>query len=295
VLAAGCAGTNGSATEQDIAQIRQDVNALRAAAQRGRGEADAIAQVERRSREQAAENARQITALSGRLEATSGELSRLSARLDELSRRMDTISREASPSPSSPRPPAPSVIVPPLTPGVGALAPTQPPSSPPLSARPAPPAPTRPPAGASGTNAAGNGTAEEAYQAANLDFGRGRYTLAINGFRDFLRRFPDAPQAESAQYGIGESYYSLASAANAEGQTDAATRALEQAVQEFRKVITLYPRGTKVPTALYKEALALTELKQNALAQTRLQYLLDHFPQSEEAPLARERLATLRK
>jgi TolA-binding protein len=138
-------------------------------------------------------------------------------------------------------------------------------------------------------------SAEDAYQAASLDLSRGRYPLALSGFRDFLRRFPDAPQAESAQYGIGESYYGLASAATAEGQSEKATRALEQAVQEFRKVVTLYPRGAKVPTALYKEALALADLKQTALAQTRLQYLLDHFPQSEEAPLAKERLATLRR
>ena len=54
-----------------------------------------------------------------------------------------------------------------------------------------------------------------------------------------------------------------------------------------------YPRGDKVPTALYKEALALLELKQPALAQARLQYLVDTFPQSEEAPLAKERLASL--
>jgi TolA-binding protein len=50
-----------------------------------------------------------------------------------------------------------------------------------------------------------------------------------------------------------------------------------------------------VPTALYKEALALAELKQTGLARARLQYLLDHFPQSEEAPLAKERLAALRQ
>ena len=56
-----------------------------------------------------------------------------------------------------------------------------------------------------------------------------------------------------------------------------------------------FPRGSKVPTALYKEALALTELKQTSLAQVRLQYLLDHFPQSEEAPLAKERLAALKQ
>ena len=64
-------------------------------------------------------------------------------------------------------------------------------------------------------------------------------------------------------------------------------------MQEFRKVVVAYPRGSKVPTALYKEALALVDLKQTALAQARLQYLVDHFPQSEEAPLAKERLAAL--
>jgi TolA-binding protein len=66
-------------------------------------------------------------------------------------------------------------------------------------------------------------------------------------------------------------------------------------VQEFRKVIVNYPRGEKVPTALYKEALALLELKQPSLAEARLKYLLEHFPQSEEAPLARDRLASLKK
>jgi TolA-binding protein len=48
-----------------------------------------------------------------------------------------------------------------------------------------------------------------------------------------------------------------------------------------------------VPTAIYKEALALIELGQPALARSRLQYLLEHFPRSEEAPLARERLGAL--
>ncbi len=150
-----------------------------------------------------------------------------------------------------------------------------------------PPAPPR--------SATGNGTAEESYQAAYLDFSRGRYPLAISGFREFLRRFPDSSLADSAQYGIGESYYSLATAAASDGQSEKATKSLEQAVQEFRKVVVTYPRGTKVPTALYKEALALAELKQTALARARLQYLLDHFPQSEEAPLAKDRLAALRQ
>ena len=84
------------------------------------------------------------------------------------------------------------------------------------------------------------------------------------------------------------------SEAASQGQTDKATQALEQSVQEFRKVIVNYPRGTKVPPALYKEALALAELKQTSLARARLQYLVDNFPQSEEAPLAKERLSSLK-
>jgi TolA-binding protein len=179
-------------------------------------------------------------------------------------------------------------VVPPVVPPAPATPPSTAPSPAPSTARVTPPAaPARPPSGGV--------TAEESYQAAYLDFSRGRYQLAISEFREFLHRFPDSPLADSAQYGIGESYYSLASAATAEGQTDKANRTLEQAVQEFRKVIVTYPRGAKVPTALYKEALALAALKQTALAQARLQYLLDHFPQSEEAPLARDSLAALRQ
>jgi TolA-binding protein len=115
----------------------------------------------------------------------------------------------------------------------------------------------------------------------------------VAGFREFVRRYPDAALADQAQYWVGESLFSQARASLAAGQADKATRELEQAVQEFRRVSLNYPRGDKVPTALYKEALALLELKQTRLAQTRLQYLLDNFPQSEEAPLARERLANL--
>ena len=76
-------------------------------------------------------------------------------------------------------------------------------------------------------------------------------------------------------------------------QAEKAREALEQSVQEFRKVFVNYPRGAQVPTALYKEALALVELKQMKVARARLQYLVDNFPQSEEAPLARERLKSL--
>lgn len=256
---AGCADVSGQALQQDVAQLRQDVNSLTLAVHRGRGDTDTVVgQLDRRTREQGTETAKQIAALGARLDALSGEVARVTARVDELSQRVDSVGR----------------------------------STPSGSASPIPP-PARA-SGASAPRASGAGaTAEESYQTAYLDFSKGLYPLSVSGFRDFLRRFPDSALADSAQYWIGEAYFSMARATAS--QPEKSRENLEQAVQEFRKVMVAYPRGSKVPTALYKEALALVELKQTALAQARLQYLVEHFPQSEEAPLAKERLASLKE
>ena len=257
--AAGCADVSGQALQQDVAQLRQDLNSLTLAVHRGRGDTDTVVgQLDRRSREQGAESSKQSAALNARLDVLSAEVARVSARVDELSQRVETLGRS--------------------TPSGGAA---------PRSGAPAPSGAAVPPPARGG-----GASAEESYQAAYLDFSKGLYPLAVSGFRDFLRRFPDSPLADSSQYWIGEAYFSMARATAS--QPEKARENLEQAVQEFRKVVVAYPRGSKVPTALYKEALALVELKQTALAQARLQYLVEHFPQSEEAPLAKERLASLK-
>lgn len=261
---AGCADVSGQALQQDVAQLRQDVNSLTLAVHRGRGDTDTVVgQLDRRTREQGAETSKQIAALGARLDALSAEVARVTARVDELSQRVDSLGRSAPSGGAAPIPP------PSRSGGV--------------------PAPSTAAPRASGAGA----TAEESYQAAYLDFSKGLYPLSVSGFRDFLRRFPDSALADSAQYWIGEAYFSMARATAS--QPEKARENLEQAVQEFRKVMVAYPRGSKVPTALYKEALALVELKQTALAQARLQYLVEHFPQSEEAPLAKERLASLKE
>jgi len=269
----GCADVSGQALQQDVAQIRQDLNALTLFFLRGPATTETVVgQLDRRTREQASESTKQTAALNTRLEALSADVARLTARMDELSQRVDSLGRSAPSSSSGGGGGAGAAIPPPARTG-----------PPPAQPGPAAAAP-RPSAG---------GSAEETYQAAYLDFSKGLYPLAVSEFRDFLRRFPDSPLSDSAQYWIGEAYFSMARATAS--QPDKARENLEQAVQEFRKVMVAYPRGSKVPTALYKEALALVELKQTALAQARLQYLVEHFPQSEEAPLAKERLATLKE
>jgi tol-pal system protein YbgF len=276
----GCADVSGDALQQDVAQLRQDLNSLTLNVHRSRGDTETVVgQIDRRTREQSAETNKQLSALNSRLDALSQDVARVSARIDDLSQRVETLARQPAPS-AAPLPSggaAPSggsgAIPPPARTGAG------PGPAPAIAAVPAP--------------ARAGAPAEESYQAAYLDFSKGLYPLAVSGFRDFLRRFPDSPLADSAQYWIGEAYFSMARATAS--QPDKARENMEQAVQEFRKVVVAYPRGSKVPTALYKEALALVELKQTALAQSRLQYLVDHFPQSEEAPLAKERLAGLKE
>ncbi len=251
----GCAPLAGSAVDEDLAQLRQDLNALSLAVHRTRGDTETVlGQLERQTRDQTAEVQKQLATLQSRTETLGEDLTRLAAQVDQLSQRVESLSRQLQ-----------------------AVAP------------PPPPPATPPPRGDSGPQPA------DVYQTAYIDFSKGNYPLAIQGFREFQRRFPEADLAGNAQYWIGEAYFSLARGYAAQGQADKVAPTLEQAVQEFRKVIVNYPRGEKVPTALYKEALALLELQQPSLAEARLQYLLDHFPQAEEAPLARDRLAALKK
>lgn len=269
----GCADLMTSdSLAQDVAQLQQDVSQLKLSVQRGRSDPDALARLERASRDQGAESARQMTALSTRVDNLNAELSRLTARLDQVSRRLE--GRRELPSSSAPGRRAEPPIAAPAPPLVA-------PSSPKADASSPSPSP------------ASGATQDERYQAAYLDFTKGHYALAIPALRDFVRRSPNSPLADSAQCAIGDSFLGLARESAASGQPDKSRQEMEQAVQEFRRVLANYPRGAKAPTALYKEAVALTELQQTALAQARFKYLLEHFPQSEEAPLAKERLATL--
>ncbi len=281
LIAGGCASSvevTGDATKQDVFQLRADLAQAQQHAQRARAELDTLtAQLERRVREQQSDGERQTATLMQRMEGLSSTLATLSARVDELAAQLEAAGRQPGAAAPPVRPaPAPPNAAP------------APPSPAPLAAPPAVPAAVAPPA-------TGALQPQDIYQAAYIDFSRGNYSLAIAGFREFLRRYPAHDLAGNAQYWLGEGYLGLARAYANAVQADKEAEALSQAVQEFRKVLVNYSRADKVSTALYKEALALIELKQPQQAAARLQYLVENFPQAEEAPLARERLAGLKR
>ncbi|MGH7309465.1 MAG: tetratricopeptide repeat protein [Candidatus Rokuibacteriota bacterium] len=285
VLVTGCAHiaeVTGTASQQDVEILRADVIALQTSVRQLKSQLDGLApQVEGRVRERAGESERQAAGLAQRVEGMSATVTSLSRRVDELSARLEALSRQARPTTPAPNPSAPN-------PGVAAS-----PSLAPRATAPSP-APGVPVATPGARPSTGALQPQDIYQAAYIDFSKGSYALAIAGFREFLRRYPDHELAANAQYWIGEAHLAMARGHIDGGQGDEATKELQQSVQAFRQVLANYSRSDKAPAALYKEALALIELKQPAVAQARLQYLVENFPQAEETPLARERLAALK-
>jgi TolA-binding protein len=239
----------------DLLRVEQEVQGTRAAL------LNEIQATDRRTVQTLTEIQRTLAHLGTRLDELGRETGQLQGRVDELRRRVDTLALqfEVGPAPAAAATPAPSSTV----------------------AQQRPPSP--------GTQAS------DLYQTAYIDFTKGNYNLAVAAFREYIRLYPGTPLAEKAQYWIGESHYSQAKTLQGRGESGRAVQEFERAVQEFRAVAITYPRGDRVPAALYKEALALAELGQLSLAEARLQFLLDQFPSTEEAAQAKDELARIRK
>jgi len=77
------------------------------------------------------------------------------------------------------------------------------------------------------------------YDAAYNDYLKGNYDLGVREFQEYLSNFPNTDLSDNAAYWIGESYYRQ--------------RRFRQAVEEFDIVITRYPKGDKMPSALLKK------------------------------------------
>jgi TolA-binding protein len=276
----------------DFARLRADLSRIEQSIQRAQAEIKAdLQRADRQSAQTLSDVQRSVAQLGSRLDDLGRDTAQIQGRLDDLRRRVDALALQfdvagAPPgSPGSGRSPA----------GPGAASP----ASPGASAPPAPPASSSPPASgpaAAAQPASGAGRqAADLYQTAYIDYTRGNYNLAVAAFREFIRLYPENDLAEKAQYWVGESHFSLGRDLQSRGDRARATQEFERAVQEFRKVLINYPRGDRVPTAVYKEALALLEVQQPQLAEARFQFLVDQFPYTEEAAKAKEELTKLRR
>ncbi len=123
-------------------------------------------------------------------------------------------------------------------------------------------------------------TPTAAYNLAYNDYLKGNYDLAVAGFEEFLKKYPDTSLTAHAQYWTGEAYFNK--------------RSYPQAIEAYERVLANYPKSDKVPAALAKAGVAYAELGNPAKARGLLKRVVDEYPQSAEAALARRRLAELR-
>lgn len=120
---------------------------------------------------------------------------------------------------------------------------------------------------------------EALYRSAYEDYMRGNYDLAVQGFRDYLKRWGSTELADNALYWIGECY-------------DAQDRA-EEALQAFSEVLEKYPSSDKAAAAQLKKGLLYLKLDDQGQGVVHLQYVVFEHPGTREADLAREKLRSL--
>lgn len=117
------------------------------------------------------------------------------------------------------------------------------------------------------------------YNSAYEDYMRGNYDLAIQGFSEYLRRYPETELADNALYWIGECNYSK--------------KDYDKAIDTFTQLLNTYKTSDKAAAALLKKGFAYLEKGDKSQAVINLQYVVFEYPASPEATLAKERLAKL--
>ena len=121
--------------------------------------------------------------------------------------------------------------------------------------------------------------ADSLYSQGLTNYNSGQWDLAIQAFQDYLKYYKDTDRASNAQFYIGECYYS---------QGD-----YNKAIQAYDLCSEKYPTGNKAPAAQLKKGFALLALDQKAAGSRELRSLIQRFPDSHEADLARQRLKKL--
>ena len=117
----------------------------------------------------------------------------------------------------------------------------------------------------------------ELYSQSYADYARGNYDLAIQGFTQY-QRHPAAANdlVDNAQYWIGESYYGK--------------KAYAEAIAAWDALFRDYPSSDKLPDGRVKKGMALEKMGRRQLALREYRLVIDRYPNSPAARIARDRL-----
>lgn len=116
----------------------------------------------------------------------------------------------------------------------------------------------------------------ELYSQAYADYARGNYDLAMQGFAEYLRAYPGTDFSDNAQYWIGECLFGK--------------KLYSEAIDAWNTLLKDFPSSDKVPDARVKKGMALERLGRRSQALVEYRFVVDRYPTSQAARIARERL-----
>jgi tol-pal system protein YbgF len=122
-------------------------------------------------------------------------------------------------------------------------------------------------------------SADTLYSNGLRDITSGKYDLARSEFQDYLKFYGDTDLASNAQFYLGEIAYSQ--------------RQYSEAVSEYERVLTNYPKSFKLAPARLKKGMALIELNQKPAGIRELKEVVKRYPGTEEDRRARAKLKEL--
>jgi tol-pal system protein YbgF len=122
--------------------------------------------------------------------------------------------------------------------------------------------------------------AGDLYKDAYETLQKGNIEGARRKFEAFLKQYPNTELSDNAQFWIGETYY--------------LKKDFEKAILEYEKAIAKYPEGDKIPSALFKQALAFLELGDKTNARNLLKRVVEKYPNTDQAEMAKKKLGTIK-
>jgi tol-pal system protein YbgF len=121
-------------------------------------------------------------------------------------------------------------------------------------------------------------SADQMYEASLAQLRRGSTGTARLGLREMLRVYPTSERAPDALYFIGQSF---------------AAENPDSAAAYYGQVVDRHPASPRAASALYNLGLLAERRKDSGRARDAYQRVVQKYPQSDEAALARDRLKAL--
>lgn len=121
-------------------------------------------------------------------------------------------------------------------------------------------------------------TPRRLYDRVMEEFKQRDYEAALAGFRFFIELHGKSSLAANAQYWIGECQYRM--------------RRYKDALDSFYNVLMYYPLSPKLPASTLKLAQTYTKLGDYEKARVMYDRVVDQYPGSSEADLARKAIET---